>query len=125
MRIAMLTCAVLLVASLAWAGDVDGKWSGSIETPNGPATIGFVFKADGSALSGSTTGPDGSQVAFKDGKIDGNMISFVVNLDYGGMPFAIAYTGVVSPQKIDLKGDLMGMPFEFSVMKAKESEGLR
>jgi hypothetical protein len=44
MRTALLTCAVLLVASLAAAADVDGRWSGSIETPMGPTTIGFVFR---------------------------------------------------------------------------------
>ena len=120
MRTALLTCAVLLIASLASAADVDGRWSGSIETPMGPTTIGFVFKADGSALSGSTTGPDGGQIEFKDGKVNGNTISFTVNLDFGGMPVAIAYTGLVSPEKIDLKADFMGMPFEFSVTKAKE-----
>jgi len=120
MRTALLTCGVMLVATLAWAADVDGKWSGSIETPMGPAAIEFVFKADGVALSGSTTGPDGAVVAFKGGKIEGSNISFTVNLDFGGMPVVLAYTGVVSPEKIDLKGDFMGMPFEFIVKKAQQ-----
>ena len=120
MRIAALVFGVLLTATSVWAADVDGKWSGSIETPMGPTSIGFVFKADGKSLSGSTTGPDGTQVTFKDGKIEGNTISFTVNLDFGGMPMALAYKGVVSPEKIDLTADFMGMPFEVTVRKAKE-----
>jgi hypothetical protein len=120
MRIATLALFALLFASTAWAHDVDGKWSGNLETPMGPVTITFTFKADGTSLSGTTTGPDGSTIAFKDGKVDGNKIEFVINVDFGGMAMQLPYTGVVSPAKIDLKADFMGMPLEFSVTKAKE-----
>jgi hypothetical protein len=118
-RIAGYVLAIMLVTSAAWAADVDGKWTGSLETPNGTVPVAFEFKADGTSLSGSTTGPDGTPTAFKDGKIEGNKITFTVNLDFGGMPLVIAYTGTVSPEKIDLKAEVFGMPFEFSVTKAK------
>jgi hypothetical protein len=120
MRMTALVCGAVLVATSVWAADVDGRWSGSLDTPNGAVTIEFVFKADGNSLSGSTTGPDGSRVEFNGGKIDGDNIAFTVNLDFGGMPFALAYTGVVSPDRIDLTADFMGMPFQFTVRKVAE-----
>ena len=108
---------MLLVAAPAFAADVDGKWLGNISTPNGDVAVGFQFKADGSALSGSMTGPDGSPLPIKDGKVDGNKIAFVVTLDFGGMTFDLNYTGVVSPAEIKLTADFAGMPFEFVVKK--------
>jgi hypothetical protein len=113
----VLLLLVLLWAVPARAADVDGKWTGSLATPNGDVTIGFDFKADGEMLSGSTTGPDGSAIPIKNGKIDGNKISFLVSIDFGGQAVDLTYTGVVSPTEIKMTGDFAGMPFEFTVKK--------
>ena len=117
MKVYALFVLMLLFAAPAMAADVDGKWSGSLATPNGDVTIAFEFKADGTALTGSTTGPDGAPTAIKNGKIDGNKISFIVTVDFGGMMFDISYTGLVSPAEIKLTADFAGMPFEFTVKK--------
>ena len=118
-RALVLGLIVLACAAPALAHDVDGKWTGSIDTPNGATTVGFTFKTDGTALSGSTTGPDGAEVAIKSGKVDGNPIAFAVDLNFGGNAFTLAYTGVVSTDEIKLTADFMGMPFEFVVKRAK------
>ena len=113
----MLT--LVLVAAPARAADVDGKWTGSLDTPMGAIQIGFTFKADGATLNGTTTGPDGAELPIKNGKIDGNKISFVVSIDFGGMAFDLNYTGVVSPDSLAMTLDFMGMPVSFTVSKAK------
>jgi len=110
---------LLLLAVSAFAADVDGKWSGSMATPMGDIPIGFTLKADGAKLTGSTTGPDGTDIAIKDGKVDGANISFNVTFDFGGMPFTLAYKGVLSGDTIKFSGDAGGMPFEVTVKKAK------
>lgn len=115
----LMLAAVVLTATPARAADVDGKWSGSIDTPMGAVNVGFDFKADGPALTGSTTSPDGGSVPIKNGKIDADKISFVVTLDFGGMTFDLNYTGVVKPDNIAMTADFMGMPFTFTVTKAK------
>src|SRR5580693_4195238 len=103
---------VLLVSTSVFAATVDGKWTGMIDTPMGPVPVAFTFKADGGMLAGSTTGPDGGEVPIKAGKIEGDKISFAVDLDFGGMAFTLEYTGVVSPDQIKMAADFMGMPFE-------------
>jgi len=119
LRAAMLLVAVALLSTVpALAADVDGKWSGTIAGPQGDINMGFTFKADGAALTGSMTGMDGSEIAIKDGKVDGSNISFVVALDFGGMPFTLSFKGVVSGASIKLNGDAMGMPFELTLKKA-------
>jgi hypothetical protein len=109
---------VLLYAVPAHAADVDGKWSGSISTPNGDVTVGFDFKSDGATLTGSQTGPDGAAIPIKNGKIEGNKITFLVSLDFGGMPLELSYTGLVSAAEIKMTADFAGMPFEFTVKKS-------
>ena len=111
--------ALLLVAAPARAADVDGKWTGSLDTPMGAVNVGFNFKADGATLSGTTTGPDGSEIAIKNGKIEGDKISFLVSIDFGGMSLDLNYTGVVKKDSVELTLDVMGMPFNFVVKKAQ------
>jgi hypothetical protein len=110
--------ALLLLAVSALAADVDGKWTGSVSTPNGDFPVTFNFKADGAALSGSMSGPDGGDIAIKDGKIDGAKISFWLSLDFGGNALKLTYTGVVAADQIKISGDADGMPFELVVKKA-------
>jgi hypothetical protein len=68
---------------------------------------------------GSTMGFDGAEVPIKDGKSDGNIITFTVTFDFGGMPFMLSYKGIVSPEEIKMSADAAGMPFEFVLKKAK------
>ena len=114
-----MMCAVMLAAVPARAADIDGKWTGSLDTPMGAIMVGFNFKADGATLTGTTTGPDGGEIAIKNGKIDSDKISFVVSIDFGGMALDLNYTGVVKPETVQMTLDVMGMPFNFEVKKAK------
>jgi hypothetical protein len=109
---------VLFTGAIAFAADVDGKWTGSVQTPQGDLPVNFTFKAEGSNLTGSTMGFDGGEVPIKDGKIDGTTITFTVTFDLGGMPLTLSYKGIVSPSDIKISGDAFGMPFEFVLKKA-------
>ena len=120
MRICALTIVLLLVAGLAFGADVDGKWTGSIAGMDGNnITIGYTFKADGTALTGSTTCPDGKDIAIKEGKIDGNKISFSVTFDFGGKEMKLEYKGVVSADQTKLTFDMMGQTSEIILKRAK------
>ena len=112
-----LLLGLLLFCAPAFAASIDGDWSGSLDTPNGPVQISYSFKADGGTLTGSTTGPDGSKLAIKDGKVDGDKISFSVDIDLGGTPTTFKYTGVVSAEGIALSTDFQGQAMSFTVKK--------
>lgn len=116
----LASIAVLLIAGLtAFGADVDGKWAGTVASPQGEFPVAFTFKAEGATLTGSTTGFDGAEVPIKDGKIDGANISFNVTFDFGGMPFMLSYKGVVAADSIKVTGEAAGMPFEFTLKKAQ------
>jgi hypothetical protein len=118
MKLFASVAAMLLLAFTACAADVDGKWTGSVSTPNGDFPVSFSFKADGSTLNGSMAGPDGGDIAIKDGMIDGANISFWLSIDMGGNALKLTYKGVVAADEIKISGDAAGMPFEFVVKKA-------
>jgi len=109
--------ALLLLTASAFAAEVDGKWNGTMNTPNGDVPVSFTFQSDGANLKGSTMGPDGMEVQIKNGKIQGDTIYFDIDFDFGGMPFTLSYKGVVSPGQIKFSIDVLGMPLELVVKK--------
>jgi hypothetical protein len=118
-RMAALILGLLLLATPAFAADVDGKWSGTMNTPGGDFPVGFVFKADGAKLTGTMIGMDGMELPIKDGKIDGDKIAYTVTLDFGGMMLELIYKGVVTATEIKLDLSVFDMPFQFVVKKEK------
>ena len=117
-KVFVIVVGLLLLAAPAFAADVDGKWTGTVSTPMGDLPVQYEFKADGAMLTGTTLGFDGGSVPIKNGKVEGDKISFTVTFDFGGMTLDLSYTGVVSASEIKMTGDFMGMPFEFTVKKA-------
>jgi hypothetical protein len=117
-KVYAIVVGLLFLAAPALAADVDGKWTGTVSTPMGDLPVQYEFKADGTTLTGTTLGFDGGSVPIKNGKVDGDKISFTVTFDFGGMSLDLSYSGVVTASEIKMTGDFMGMPFEFTVKKA-------
>jgi hypothetical protein len=65
--------------------------------------LAHTFKANGNILTRTSLGgPDGKEIPFKDGKIDGNNISFAVVVDFNGQEMKFNYKGVLSGDEIKL-----------------------
>jgi len=123
MRSVVFVVALFLAAGCAFGADIDGKWTGKYDTGMGgePMNMEYTFKAEGTTLKGTTIGgANGEQIPIKDGKIDGNKISFSVSVDFGGMDMSFAYTGELSGDTLKLKFSMGEMPGgEFTVNRAK------
>ncbi len=117
MKYLAIALGILLIATTAFAADVDGKWTGTMATPNGDVPVNFTFQADGATLNGSTMGPDGMEIKIANGKVDGSNISFSLTFDFGGMPFTLSYKGVVAKDQINFTIDVLGMPMELVVKR--------
>ena len=59
----------------AMAADIDGKWTGQVQTQQGTADVTFVFKADGEKLTGTMTNQLG-EAQISDGSIKGDAVAF-------------------------------------------------
>ena len=106
-------CALLLAlcAASALAADVTGTWTGEMNSPDGNSmSITFHFKQDGTKLTGSVDGPGGNTIEFKDGKVDGDHLSFVVTFDAGGNDMKITHEGTIKGDEITLTTEFEGGP---------------
>lgn len=117
----VLGMAMLLIAGLAFSADIDGKWTAEMPGMDGtPTKINYTFKAQGTTLTGSTAGMDGKEIQIKDGKIDGNKISFVLVMDFGGQEMKMTANGEVKGTELNLKMDMgMGEPMPMTLKKAQ------
>ncbi len=89
----------LAISFFACAADVAGKWTATFDTQVGPQHYVYDFKVTGATVTG-TAKSDMGDVVIKDGKIEGDTISFVENLKVQDMDIAIAYTGKIAGDEI-------------------------
>ena len=81
MRRAVLALVMTIgLAATAFAADVNGKWVGNVETPNGPIELTYDLKADGETLSGTVSSAMGS-LPLNKGKIAGNVRTYEVAIE--------------------------------------------
>ncbi len=97
-QIILLTSALLLFVASALAADVTGKWKGTMDA--GGDTV-FTIKADGAAITGSMTDPEGKERPLK-GTVDGDKISFTVDSEWQGNPVKLVANGTVKGDEMTL-----------------------
>ena len=99
--LAMTVVILSAMLATAWGADITGKWEGEMDMMGQSMTLGFIFKAAGSELTGTSIGPQGGETPISEGKIDGDDISFVVKVT-GQMEMTINYKGKISGEEIKL-----------------------
>jgi hypothetical protein len=114
MKYISIVMGILLLTSFAFAADIDGKWSGEISGVG--MQIEFKFKAEGKTLTGFHI-VSGTETAIKEGKIDGDKISFKVTLENMG---TFEHKGTISGDQIKMTyDDGSGQKGDIAVKKAK------
>jgi hypothetical protein len=96
---------IVTAAACLYAADITGKWTAEFPSEVGDQKYTFEFKADGATLTGtaiSVIGGAQEKTPITEGKINGNEITFVENLNYQGMQLRIVYKGTVSGDEIKL-----------------------
>jgi hypothetical protein len=99
----------LVFTSILTAADIGGKWKGTAETPVGTVERTFVFKVDGSKLTGETTSDRFGKSTIEDGKIDGDNISFTVTINLDGNEAKANYKGKLSGDIIKFTVQVTGL----------------
>jgi len=117
-----LLCLLAVFVLVASAADVvTGTWKGNIETPGGTFENTFVLKADGNKLTGTLQGGPGGESKIEDGKVDGNNVSFAVNMEFGKLSYAGAVNGDELKLKVSFGGEGGNMPpMELNCKRVKQ-----
>ena len=109
--------ALLSLPALVVAADVSGTWTASFDTQIGKQEYTYVFQVKDSQLSGRAKSGNGD-VELKNGKVEGDKVSFVENLTIQGMDITITYEGtIVSNDEIKFTRDVGGFVTEELVAK--------
>jgi hypothetical protein len=104
MRKIFILVLLALLAISALAADVSGAWKGSMETPMGKMDLALTLKTSGPSLSG-TMNFMGNDSKVEKLVIDGNKISFEINMDFGVMVYAGAIEGDTMNLRMKTMGD--------------------
>ena len=113
-RAGLLLVLFLVSAALGLAADLNGRWEGSINTPNGDVQLVFHFKVDGAVLTGTVETPNGN-ADIAEGKVDGDKFSFKTHAGDA----EITHEGTISGDTIQLKVE---GPWGDTAMQLKRAE---
>ena len=83
--------------------DVTGTWKADFDTQIGLQKYTFVLKQDGASLTGKASAEingEKHETELKEGKIDGDSVSFVEPLSFQGNDMRIVYTGKILANEI-------------------------
>jgi hypothetical protein len=108
-KLLFVTAILLVVAIGAFAADVTGKWTYTMQGRDGtPREMSITLKQDGNTLTGSVPGmgrggQGGAPTEITNGKVDGDKVSFDVVREFNGNKMTTKYEGTVSGSDMKLK----------------------
>src|SRR5687768_13541416 len=100
----LLTLAALPLSVLA--ADITGTWKSEFDSQIGLQKYTFNFKQDGTNLTGKANSEVNDQkreAELKEGKVDGDKISFVEMLNFQGNDIRITYAGKLATNANEIK----------------------
>jgi enterochelin esterase-like enzyme len=100
----LLTLAALPLAVIA--ADITGTWQSEFDSQIGLQKYTFTFKQDGTNLTGKASSEAGDrkrEAEVKEGKVDGDAISFVEMLNFQENEIRISYTGKLATNGNEIK----------------------
>ena len=112
----------LALALPALAADINGKWKATAEGPNGAIERTFTFKVDGTTVTGETESQFMGKSEIKNGKIDGETVTFSIKGNLQGNEVTLHYSGKATASAFKLTSKISGNsdfpPIEWTLTKA-------
>lgn len=125
-RIVAAGAFVLMALTPAFAADVAGKWTAQVPGAQGQGAseITLVFKVTGDTFTGTLNNSVApGDVEIKDGKINGDDVSFSLRRNIGGTDMTVVWKGKISGDEIKFtrtaQGGPGGAPTEIVAKRAK------
>jgi hypothetical protein len=82
--------------------DVTGSWMGSFDFNGTDVPVTFKLKSSGGTVTGTVEGMgNDAPIEIHDGKVDGETVTFTVNVDYQGQTYTLQYKGKIAAGEID------------------------
>ncbi len=78
-RVYLLSVLTAFAFSFMMAQDINGKWKGEMQNPNGSMELIFTFQVSGDSLTGNVASEMG-EIPISNSKIKGNSFAFDISL---------------------------------------------
>jgi len=89
---AVVALAIIMIAFGLEAAEFGGVWKGSMDTQGGQVEMTFALQP-GPALAGVVKSDQFGETPIKNAKVDGDKISFEINITFGTVTFEGTVTG--------------------------------
>jgi alpha-N-arabinofuranosidase len=106
MKTSLLVLSLILLPLALFAADITGTWKTEFDSQIGLQKYVFTLKQDGTQLTGTANSEAGEQkrtVELKEGKVDGDTVSFVEMMNFQENEIRITYTGKLSADANEIK----------------------
>lgn len=119
----LLTMLFLLLVPAAMAADISGRWKGTAETPNGTIERTFNFKVEGDKLTGETESQMLGKSTITDGKVEGNTVTFTINVKFQDNDMKLNYKGLINGDEIKFTVDIPngGQTIEYTAKRVTKN----
>lgn len=112
----IITSALLvLLSAVTFAQKVEGRWTTTIETNNGPYTFWADYAVNGHTITGKLSSVDGS-VKIYNGKINGDEFEYNFELNY----YTIKHKGRLVDGNLIIKSISENREGEFTMTRVEE-----
>lgn len=105
----------LFCATFLFASEIEGKWTATIETDNGPFTFYAEYTVKGEVISG-TLSSDAGSVEISNGKINGDEFEYTFEIDYS----KLKHEGKLVDGKLKIKSSGDYGESEFTMTRVKD-----
>jgi hypothetical protein len=112
-----LLAAFALCVFAASAADISGNWKATAEGPNGTMERTFTFKQDGNKVTGKTVSSFVGESDIKDGKVEGDTVTFTINVKFQDQEMTLEYKGKITGDTIKFTVDAAGNTIEWNAKK--------
>jgi hypothetical protein len=111
---------LVLFAFTVVGADVAGTWKATAEGPMGTIERTFVFQVDGTTLTGETTSSFTGKSEIRNGKVEGDNLSFTITVRFQDNEMQMNYKGKVTGDDLKLTAEGgNGMSIEWSGKRVK------
>lgn len=126
MKTPLLLLTIALQTLAVFAADVTGVWKSEFESQIGQQKYTFTFQQDGTKLTGKANSEAGErkrEAELKEGKVEGDTISFHEMLNFNENEIRISYTGKLSANGNEIKFTRAVGDFATTEIVAKREAG--
>lgn len=105
----------LFCITMVFASNVQGKWTTTLETDNGPFTFTAEYTVKGEVITGTLSSDMGS-VEIENGKINGDEFEYTIEIDYA----TSKHKGKFVDGKLQIKSTGDYGEFDFTMTRVKK-----